>query len=592
MGATDGDSGDTLTYGIKSGNDGGSFTIDTTDGQLKSKAGITYNYEGSKNSYTVIVTVHDGKDAAGGNSTAVDDEITVTISLTNVNETPMLTSPPTSKSVPENTTAVHSYAATDPDADTVFSWSLGGADAGDFSISTSGVLTFSSPPDFENPTDSMNGGSNLYIVTVRATDNGTPPANDGHTLRLTVTDVNETPEITSGPATISKDENTPTTEIIATYVATDPEAMTGTMTGTMTWDLQGNDAGEFTIMSTINGTATLHFSNVPNYEIPADTGPDNVYDVTVRVRDNASTRLQDTQMVAVTVNDVNETPVISGGATPSFAEIEFDVDSMTLTVADLTVSGSFTFYDDDGDDVTWSVSGDDGNHFDITKNTGDGSSTISFKNPSPGTDLKPANFEVPVDMSSGNNYDIILEATDDNSLGALTGTFAVTVTVTQVDETPEITSEKDTHTFAEIEYDYEYAATDLAVYTFTARDEEDGTAGITWAVGGTDGGDFTISTGTGMGEGALFFRIRPNFEDPVNENTDNVYEVTLIARDTTGVQKSRDYPVTVTVTDVDETPEFRSPSTGRHAFEIEYDSGRTAAELSSIPATVANQDYW
>ena len=366
--ATDGDS-DTLTYALKSGNDSGDFTIVSTSGQIQAKSGETYNYEGSKNSYTVIVTVHDGKDAAGGNSTAVDDEITVTINLTNVNETPMLTSPPTTKSVPENSTSVHSYAATDVDADTVISWSLSGADAGDFSISTSGVRTFSSAPDFENPTDSMNGGGfNAYIVTVRATDNGSPPMNDGHTLTVTVTDVNETPTITSGPTTISKDENTPTTEIIATYVATDPDATTGTLT----WDLQGNDAGDFTIMSTINGTANLTFKVSPNYEDPDDAGTDNVYDVTVRVKDNGSTRLQDTQVVAVTVNDVNETPVISGGAAPSFAEIEFDVVRTTLTVADLTVSGSFTFYDDDGDDVTWSVSGDDGNHFDITKNTGDG----------------------------------------------------------------------------------------------------------------------------------------------------------------------------------------------------------------------------
>ena len=83
----------------------------------------------------------------------------------------------------------------------------------------------------------------------------------------------------------------------------------------MTWDLQGNDMGDFTITSTVNGTANLYFSCRPTTRSRIDTGPDNVYDVTVRVRDNGSTRkLEDTLMVAVTVNDVNETPVISGGA--------------------------------------------------------------------------------------------------------------------------------------------------------------------------------------------------------------------------------------------------------------------------------------
>ena len=67
--ASDSDSGDTLVYAIKSGNDGASFDIDSTDGQLKSKTGITYNFEDTKKSYTVTVTVHDGKDAAGGTDT-------------------------------------------------------------------------------------------------------------------------------------------------------------------------------------------------------------------------------------------------------------------------------------------------------------------------------------------------------------------------------------------------------------------------------------------------------------------------------------------------------------------------------------------
>ena len=348
---------------------------------------------------------------------------------------------------------------------------------------------------------------------------------DQHTLRVTVTDVNETPEITSGPATISKDENTPTTEIIATYVATDPDVSS---TGTMSWDLQGNDAGDFTITSTVNGTANLYFKNVPNYEVPADTGTDNVYDVTVRVRDNASTPLQDTQDVVVTVNDVNETPVISGVATPSFAEIEFDVVGMP----DLTI-GTYSYTDEDlnpADTITWGLSGTDETHFSINSSSG----VLSFS-------ISP-NFEVPVDMvdtnmmgASNNLYVIVVEANDGQ--GGV-GTYDVTVEVTNVDETPEITSEKDTHTFAEIEYDYEYAATDLAVYTFTARDEEDGIGGITWAVGGTDEGDFTISTGTGMGEGALFFRPNPppDFEDPDDHDRDNVYNIIVKATDTTGVR--------------------------------------------------------
>ena len=129
---------------------------------------------------------------------------------------------------------------------------------------------------------------------------------------------------------------------------------------------------------------------MPNYEVPADTGTNNVYDVTVRVQDNGSTRLQDTQMVVVTVNDVNETPVISGGATPSFAEIEFDVDGMP-DLTDRHLHGTpaaSKFYDDDGHDVTWERERHmTGTTSDITKNSAMGRE-LSFKNISPGTDLE------------------------------------------------------------------------------------------------------------------------------------------------------------------------------------------------------------
>ena len=321
--ATDSDSGDTLVYAIKSGNDGGSFTIDTTDGQLKSKAGITYNFEATKNSYTVIVTVHDGKDAAGDTDTTIDDEITVTINLTNVNEEPVLTSPPTTKSVPENSTAVHSYAATDVDAGTVFSWSVTGADDDKFAISSSGVLTFISAPDYENPTDTYNPDmDNEYIVTVRVTDNGSTPLNDGETLRVTVTNINEAPEITSTGTTFtapSFDENG--TSVVATYTATDVDANSN-----LTWSVENNDFGDFNIMENADGDGELTFKMPPNYEAPIDADTNNTYSLTVKVRDNHTGNLTDTLNVVVTVNDVNETPVISGGATPSFAEIEFDVD--------------------------------------------------------------------------------------------------------------------------------------------------------------------------------------------------------------------------------------------------------------------------
>ena len=70
---------------------------------------------------------------------------------------------------------VQTYTAVDPEGKTIV-WSLGGDDAGDFSIE-GGVLAFKSPPDFENP---MGGASapfsNVYSIIVRAGDGGTAAA--------------------------------------------------------------------------------------------------------------------------------------------------------------------------------------------------------------------------------------------------------------------------------------------------------------------------------------------------------------------------------------------------------------------------------
>ena len=94
---------------------------------------------------------------------------------------------------PENATGpVASFTATDADGETI-SWSLKEDTATDymkFDISTDGVLTFKSPPDFEAKAD-IGGtfqGDNVYSVMV--------VANEGElTVEVTVTDVEEEGEV-------------------------------------------------------------------------------------------------------------------------------------------------------------------------------------------------------------------------------------------------------------------------------------------------------------------------------------------------------------------------------------------------------------
>ena len=175
---TDGD--DPLTYTL-SGPDAASFDIDSTTGQLKTKAALDYE---TKSSYSVVVTVSDA---------ALKDTIRVTIIITDVDEShaPAFAGNRTTRFVKENTPAGENVgspvSATDEDDDTL-TYTLSGTDAAAFNIiSTTGQLKTKAPLDFE--------AKNAYTVTVTVSDGG---RTDSITVAITIIDVNETPPTTDG----------------------------------------------------------------------------------------------------------------------------------------------------------------------------------------------------------------------------------------------------------------------------------------------------------------------------------------------------------------------------------------------------------
>ena len=102
------------------------------------------------------------------------DTQAIAVTVTNQNEVPTITSngggDTAAVSIAENTTAVTTVTATDPDAGQTLSYSIvGGADAAKFTINaTTGALAFVTAPDFEAPADS--GANNVYDVTVQVSD--------------------------------------------------------------------------------------------------------------------------------------------------------------------------------------------------------------------------------------------------------------------------------------------------------------------------------------------------------------------------------------------------------------------------------------
>ena len=95
--ATDADN-DPLAYSL-SGTDAESFAIDSATGQITVASGVALDFENpgsddGDNEYSVTVSVLDGEDSDGNTDTTVDDTITVTINVTNAEETGTITLSP------------------------------------------------------------------------------------------------------------------------------------------------------------------------------------------------------------------------------------------------------------------------------------------------------------------------------------------------------------------------------------------------------------------------------------------------------------------------------------------------------------------
>ena len=84
--ATDPDN-DAPTYSL-SGADASYFEIGLATGQITVGPGTELDYESGVKSYEVIVSVRDGKDSSDNADSAIDDSITVTVNVTDVDEPP------------------------------------------------------------------------------------------------------------------------------------------------------------------------------------------------------------------------------------------------------------------------------------------------------------------------------------------------------------------------------------------------------------------------------------------------------------------------------------------------------------------------
>jgi hypothetical protein len=447
---------------------------------------------------------------ASDGSLAATQALSITVTAINDNS-PAITSnggaATAALSVAENSTAATVVTAADADIPAgMLVYSIaGGADAARFSIDGStGVLSFATAPDHENPADA--DADNIYHVTVQASDGNLAAT---QALSITVTAVNDnTPMITSNggaAAALGAAENS---TAVTTVMATDADLPAATLVYSIAG---GADAARFSIDSS---TGVLSFVTAPDYEIPADANADNTYHVTVQASDGS---LAATQALSITVTPVNDNaPAITsngGGGTAAIALAENStaVTTMQATDADLPAQA-----------LTYSiVGGADAARLRIDSSTG----LLSF--------VAAPDHEAPGDADGDNIYQVTVQASD----GSTTDTQALTISVGDVNDNAPVVTPGQRFMLAEI-------SSNGTVLGRVQATDADGLGSLGhWAItGGNIGAAFAIDAATG--------RITVADASRLDYESTPTYTLRISVSD--GSQASAEQTVTIVLTDVRE----------------------------------------
>ena len=304
LAATDGDASDSVT-----------FTVSGSELSITSAGVLTFasapDYE-TKTSYTATVTATDGT-----NSTTQS----ITVNVTDVDDVAPAFSSSATFSAAENQTAIGTVTATDVDTDnSAITFTVSGSE---LSLTSAGVLTFASAPDYETKTS--------YTATVTATD-GTNSTTQS--ITVSVTNLND---------------NSPAFTSSATFSAAENQTSIGTVTAT---DADASDSVTFTVSGSelaITSAGVLTFASAPDYETKTS------YTATVTATDGTNST---TQSITVNVTNLNDnSPVFTSSAT------------FTIYTGDTAV-GTVAASDADANAIAYSLSGTDSSLMAVNSSTG------------------------------------------------------------------------------------------------------------------------------------------------------------------------------------------------------------------------------
>ena len=369
--AVDGDEGAELTYRL-GGADAAGFAIDSVTGQISVWKALDFetpNDADGDGVHELSVSVSDGLDSEAQPDMSADDSIAVFVEVTDVDDAPVLTSSGCDLVIAEDVYRdgniyyggdICTVEAFDAEA-VPLTWSLSGADAAGFTLiatttpqpavqEQSRMLFFKSRGDggFEAPDDA--DGDNVHEVTVTASD-GNQSASVGLSVSLVTVEelITQITTLYCHPAQRYDAANSRWTlaepqedadgwwPVVAGLVAgrcsVDPEdARTA-------WSLSGADAAMFHM----SAEGVLSFAAAPDFEAPADSDGDNVYEVTVTaagvhtVSVNITVAVTDTaEPVVIIIEAPPPNPDAPSGAAVSGNELTLTFDWNLAAVDDAT----------------------------------------------------------------------------------------------------------------------------------------------------------------------------------------------------------------------------------------------------------------
>ena len=521
--ATDADD-EALTYTL-SGTDSIHFNLDSTTAQLSFQQAPDFEDpqdSNQDNTYELAISVTDNT-----HTISVD----LNVSVSNVNEAHYFASTSSSLSLNENdTSSLALPAAVDPDASNAISYELIAIteDNNDYQYfnltqpenSTAPSIAFADPAgaDYENASD--HNSDHTYEFILRASDIDYSASID---INISITNLNDNAPAFSNPnpETISVKENISTAATFYIAFANDADG------DTIAYSLSSADSAYFDINPE---TGALSFKESPSFENPQDQNQDNTYDLEISVSDSTHSTSVD---LSVEVSDVDEAP-------------QFAQDAEAIEVPENTSTARIIYtaaaVDEDGDTITYALSGTDATHFILNSTTG----ALSF--------ATSPDFENPQDQDGDNDYHIEIQATSSNNGVKSTASLQLSISVTDIDETPPYFTDADS--VVTLVEDPETEGQQIAVLAleFAVYDDADDAAGraLSLELEGDDSSLFQISTSAANNH-QVHFITSPDYDHTHDANQDCNYSFSVVATDSDGNEAKHSATIVITGV-IDEAP--------------------------------------